>query len=200
MSEQRWIVFPGWERFQHRDAARSNVPTWIKDFTEQLSKDEYLDLTWQQRGLLHDLRLEYARAKRQLSASTTSLSRRLGQTVRFSQLEALSDAGFIELSASKPARADARKDASLEVEVEVKSKDLVLRTEESEGARFAAQVIADTREHHPYDPPLDPVAVISRQIRLGVITDRIELDAELAALRVNGDTAASLVALLEAGS
>lgn len=135
MTTDRWIVIPKWDEFQHRDAARANVPTWIKDFTQQLSKDEYLDLTWEQRGLLHDIRLEYARAKRQLRVSVTSdprgtrvsltsLSRRLGQTVRLSQLEALRDAGFIEFSASKPASMDASTPASTEERREEKRKPL----------------------------------------------------------------------------
>lgn len=109
-----WIVIPRWEEFQHRDAGRSKVQPWIKNWTRLLSDDAYLSLTWEQRGLLHGIWLEYARARRHLCvvgvssasrryAGAPSLSRRLGRTVRLTQLEALRDAGFIELSASRPA-------------------------------------------------------------------------------------------------
>ena len=98
-----WIVIPNWEQFQHRDVGRSKVPPWVKSYTRLLSDDDYLSLSWEQRGLLHGIWLEYARSLRQLPASRTSLSRRLGMTVRASQLEALNHAGFISFSASKPA-------------------------------------------------------------------------------------------------
>jgi hypothetical protein len=108
VSEERWIVIPNWEKFQHPDAARSIVPPWIKDYTEQISKDEYLELSFHLRGVLHGLRLEYARSKRQLGGSTQVLSRRLGHTIKVRDLEALNHAGFITFSASNPARIPAR--------------------------------------------------------------------------------------------
>lgn len=125
-----WIVIPRWEEFQHRDVGRSKVPPWIKNLTRLLSDDDYLDLTWEQRGLLHGLWLEYARSlrhlrvvrapsERQPTAGLGSLSRRLGRTVRFSQLEALRDAGFIELSAVRPAsKVASTNDATLPVQKE----------------------------------------------------------------------------------
>lgn len=113
MSE-RWIVIPRWEELQHRDAARSAVPTWIKLYTELGSKEEFLALSFHQRGVLVGLWLEYARSKRQLRDSTLSLTRRLGQRVLRRDLKALNDAGFIRISASKPARKGASVPASLE--------------------------------------------------------------------------------------
>lgn len=47
-----------------------------------------------------------------------------------------------------------------------------------------------------YDPPKNPELTVRRQIRNGVITDRIALDAELRALAINGETAIVLRALL----
>jgi hypothetical protein len=102
-NSERWIVITNWEGFQHPDAGRSSTPPWIKDSTAQLSKDEYLGLSFHLRGVLEGLRLEYARAHRQLRDSTLSLTRRLGQRVSTRDLESLNHAGFIEFSASNPA-------------------------------------------------------------------------------------------------
>ena len=120
MSEpERWIVIPNWSKFQHRDAWRSRIPPWICDYTEQTGREEYLHLTLAQRGLLHGIRLEYARSRSQLSASTASLARRLGvRQILHRDLEALNDAELVQFSASKPARDNAsniaRDNASLE--------------------------------------------------------------------------------------
>lgn len=103
MSGERWIIIPGWDKFQHRDGFRQRVPTWIKDYTEQTNKDAYLELTFHQRGLLSDLRREYAATRRQLLGTTSALSRRLGQRVTENSLQALYRAGFIEFVASEPA-------------------------------------------------------------------------------------------------
>lgn len=114
-----WIIISRWDEFQHRDMARSTVPPWIKNLTRLLSDEAYLNLTWQQRGLLHALWLEYARTRRQLPDSTLSLSRRLGGKVTRASLEALNHAGFIQFSASNPASTPASDLAGLEVEGEV---------------------------------------------------------------------------------
>lgn len=118
MTDDLWIVIPRWEDFQHRDSARSQVPPWIKDHTEQLSKDDYLDLTFAQRGLLGDIRKEYARSRRELSGNTLRLSRRLGQKVTKKMLQPLIDAGFITIVAGRPARTLAGIPAGVEVEIE----------------------------------------------------------------------------------
>jgi len=104
---ERWIVIPRWEEHQHRDAARTTVPTWIKFFTRLLHDDAYLDLTGNRRAILHGLWIEYASARRQLALSTRSLSQRLNLKVTMRDLEALHHAGFIEFSASKPASSHA---------------------------------------------------------------------------------------------
>lgn len=120
----RWIVIPGWDVFQHRDAGRSGRGlTWIRDYADQLAKDEFRDLTFHQRGLLRDLRLSYATTRGQLRDSTAALTRRLGHRVMTRDLDALAHAGFIAFSASKPP-ALGQQAASLEVEVEVEVENL----------------------------------------------------------------------------
>lgn len=100
MSEKKWwIVIPNWDRFQHYS---NRTPTWIKLYTELAHNDDWRDLTWHQRGVLCGIWLEYAAARGQLGASTTSLTRRLGGRVTMQTLKALSDAGFIDIVASKP--------------------------------------------------------------------------------------------------
>jgi len=120
MDGESWIVVPRWDEFQHRDMARSTVPPWIKNHTKLLHDDAYRGLTGHQRAILHGLWLEYASARRQLTLSTLSLSRRLGLRVSMQHIEALSRAGFIEVSASRPAGRLAGEVAGLEVEVEKK--------------------------------------------------------------------------------
>ena len=112
MKEQRWIVIPNWDVFQHY---RNRDPRWIKDYVDQLDKDEHLALTFAERGLLADVRRLYARRGRALSGDTASLGRALNQRVLEKQLQRLVDAGLIEFSASKPL-AQPRQPASPEVE------------------------------------------------------------------------------------
>lgn len=114
MSNPGWIVIPSWEKFQHRDGFRQRVPTWIKDYTEQTSRDDYLDLTLQQRGLLADLRREYAVTRGRLRSDPAALTRRLGVRVQKKTLDALIHAGFISISASEPASDIASDPASTE--------------------------------------------------------------------------------------
>lgn len=114
MSDERWIVIPRWDEFQHPDAGRSRTLPWIKSYTRLLSDDNYLSLTAHQRAILHGLWLEYARSGRQLRLTTGSLSARLSLRVMTRDIEALNHAGFIELSASKPASQPASNPASLD--------------------------------------------------------------------------------------
>jgi hypothetical protein len=121
VSDLGWIVIPQWEYFQHRDAARVVVPTWIKLYTELASNDDFLGLSFHLRGVLISLWVEYALSRRQLRGSPKLLNRRLGHTVKVRDLEALRDAGFIAFSASKPASTDTSKHASLEEKREEKN-------------------------------------------------------------------------------
>jgi hypothetical protein len=92
-----WIVIPNWRRFQHY---KDRQPRWIKVYTELMSDPAFLGLTFAQRGLLITLWLEYARSRRAIRVRAASMSRQLGGRVASAQLEALSDAGFIEITAS----------------------------------------------------------------------------------------------------
>lgn len=97
----RWIWIPNWDDFQHYHDRR---PTWIKNYLELLNKDEYLDLTLPQRGLLHGIWMETARrGNGRLRSNIASLSRALGlhEGVRIATRDSLVHAGFIELVASK---------------------------------------------------------------------------------------------------
>ncbi len=109
-----YIHIVKWDTHQHRDAARAEVPTWIKTHTRLLSDDNYLDLSPHCRAVLHGLWLEYARSRCQLTANTASLSRRLGLRVSSRQLESLNDAGFITFSASKHASLEEKREEKKE--------------------------------------------------------------------------------------
>jgi hypothetical protein len=99
VSNHRWIVIPGWDRFQHY---QDRNPTWLKTYVELLHDEAYLGLTLSARGLLHGLWLEYAASRGQLPGDTARLSRRLRVKVLSTTLESLSEAGFSEIVASKP--------------------------------------------------------------------------------------------------
>ncbi|HKE76648.1 MAG TPA: hypothetical protein VKB57_23725 [Acidimicrobiales bacterium] len=100
---ERWIVPTNFGKFQHRDAWRSRMPTWICDYLEQDGRDDYRSLTMAQRGVLACIRREYARSRGRLRWSAGGLSARFGSRVTERQLIALSDAGFIQVVASRPA-------------------------------------------------------------------------------------------------
>jgi hypothetical protein len=115
----RWIVIPGWDKFQHRDAGRSGRGViWIRDYADQHHKDAYRDLPYHLRGLLRDLRLAFASSQGQVKLQPTSLGRRFGQRTRLAHIERLAEAGFIVISASKPP-ALSQQAAGLDVDVDV---------------------------------------------------------------------------------
>ncbi len=91
-------------------------------------------------------------------------------------MDSLIHAGYVEVSASKPARHE-RDLASLEVEVD-REKEKTLTSDEA-GA-FAAAVVADPkgREHRPYYKPADSMAHV-RSLIGRTIHDEIDLEAEL---------------------
>ncbi|MFA5053012.1 MAG: hypothetical protein WC565_03070 [Parcubacteria group bacterium] len=96
---ERWIVIPNWADFQHY---RERDPLWIKNYRAQLLDDDYLGLSFGQRGLLHGLRLLYAASDGKVRENTAALSRKLGQRVCQKSLQALSDAGLIAITDSTP--------------------------------------------------------------------------------------------------
>jgi hypothetical protein len=127
MSKPRYIIIPNWDRFQHYKDRR---PAWIKNYTELLDKDEYWNLSGHQRGVLHGTWMAFARSDCQLPGDTLTLSRRLGVKVTTADIDALIQAGFLRLSASKViakrkqvasptrARARGRKEVEREKETE----------------------------------------------------------------------------------
>jgi hypothetical protein len=96
-ADSGYIEIPNWDKFQHY---RNRRPAWIKCYVDLLARDEYLDLTFPQRGLLHGIWMEYARSPRNIPGDTLKLSRRLGGRVTKHSLNALVQAGFIEICAS----------------------------------------------------------------------------------------------------
>jgi len=94
-----WIVIPNWRRFQHY---KNRQPKWIKVYTELMSDPAFRALTLAQRGLLISLWLEYANSRASVTIKPGYVTQIAGQRVRKGQLEALIDAGFIEVSASRP--------------------------------------------------------------------------------------------------
>lgn len=88
------------------------MPPWIKSWTRELSDQRYLNLSLAERGLLADIAREYGRSLRYLPANTEVLSRRFNARVTKKMLDSLNHAGFITISASKPASTPAGKPAS----------------------------------------------------------------------------------------
>ena len=121
-----WISVCGWRRFQHYDPAKRQPP-WIKSYVELLDDEDYLALTPRLRGILHGIWLAYAASRSQLGSNPARIGLRIGDnSVRARDIEALCDAGFIEIVASKAlaegyhaasARAHAR-DVETETDVE----------------------------------------------------------------------------------
>lgn len=176
MTDERWIVIPRWDEFQHRDMARSSVPPWIKNLTRLLGDEDYLALTLMQRGILHGLWMMYASHRRVLSESEARhfLCRSGAEARRWRDtMEALNHAGFIAIVAVRPARHIASEHASLEVEVEVEG---LYKTPRSNGK-------GDSHR-------------IETMISNGVIQDTVDLDAELAASTLTQEQQAFLRQLI----
>jgi hypothetical protein len=89
-----WIVIPKWNRYQHYK--KRDVP-WIKDYCAQLHNAAYRELSFAQRGLLHDLRLLYALSHKQLPMDSKKLASLCGERLLNVQLERLNHAGFIDI-------------------------------------------------------------------------------------------------------
>lgn len=172
-----WIVIPRWDEFQHRDMARSTVPPWIKLYTKLMGDDEFRALSFHRRGILVSLWLEYAAARRQLRGGTLTLTRRLGQRVTRADIDSLSRAGFIEVSASRPAGNHASNLASLEVEVEKKVLSVPLKKAEPR-VPFSAPKgpPAAPTPGRVNGPPTNVEAYVRGLVANGVITEPFELN------------------------
>jgi hypothetical protein len=125
-----YISVKNWRRFQHYDPTK-RTPPWIKNYTELMSDDAYLELSMHRRGLLHALWMEYASSRCRLTANTATLSRRLGGKVTSRDLQALTDAGFIDLVASS-VLAEGYQDASAALASRAPARSLETETEEEQ--------------------------------------------------------------------
>lgn len=95
-------MIPNWPRFQHY---KDRNPHWIKGHLEVLYDDAYMGTPLAQRGLLEGIWKLYASTHGVLSITQTKrlLCTNKGDSRHFQRhLVALSDAGFIEICASKP--------------------------------------------------------------------------------------------------
>ena len=92
-----WIVIPNWEKFQHY---HDRAPAWIKVYARLAQDDNWLSLSWADRGLLVSIWLAYAQSDGQVRTDFVRGSS--GLRPRQDSLQRLSDAGFLEVSASKP--------------------------------------------------------------------------------------------------
>lgn len=94
-----WIEIVGWDTFQHY---KDRQPVWIKLYPKLLDNEDYLQLPVGARLLLIELWMLYAQTGAQVRLDTRSLHGRLRHRTTSEQIEALRDAGFIRVRASKP--------------------------------------------------------------------------------------------------
>jgi len=176
-----WIAIPRWDEFQHYG---NRDPVWIKNYLRLLRDDNYLELTLSQRGILHGLWMLYAVTDGALKVSVVKrdlvLTRGASKYFR-ENIEALNQAGFIAIVASKPLARPSRAKRRVEKK----------EPERSRAKPETPQYVAKQNVQ-----PADPFKAITNMIRNGVIHDRIELDAEIAGYRLNGTLADELREML----
>jgi hypothetical protein len=119
VADDRWIVIPNWERFQHY---KDRDPPWIKLHRTLASDPEWLALSGHRRALLISLWLEYASTNGRVKLDTHSISRRVNLRVTRADITSLVHAGLIGVSASKPL-ATRYHDLALEAEAEKKERN-----------------------------------------------------------------------------
>jgi len=130
-----WLVIPEWSKWQSRSDRRD---PWIKGYIDQLDRDDFLNLTLAERGLLESIRYLYARFDGQIR--TSNVQGLIGQRVYQKHLDALSNAGYIDIVAAKPppiggqsaARAREEEERHLKVSLE---KEKEARGASANGAR-----------------------------------------------------------------
>lgn len=89
-----WIC--RWPEFQHYAPSRDRGPAWIKDYTAQLDDERYIRLSDRRRALLGDIRRVFATMRGRLPDDARMITRQRCSQTRRVDLDALSDAGFIE--------------------------------------------------------------------------------------------------------
>lgn len=162
-----WISVRNWRKFQHYDPSK-RAPIFVKNYTELMHDDAYMNLTPHDALILHRLWLEYASTRCRLHADTRSLSRRLNARVTTATLERLNHAGFIDLVASKTL-ADGYQSASPEVEVEEEKEEKPL-------------TFNGSREN-PREPTVDELELLAGYDPNGEPAGLTELRATIAAAK-----------------
>jgi hypothetical protein len=175
-----WIVVRNWDKFQHYT---DRDPIWIKVYTELNRRDDWRSLTFSERGVMVSIWTEYGVADGLLRVS--DLGSRLGQRVDSRALVSLSDAGYISIVASKPLAL-------------ARSREKEKRREEQTGSPVRKPKPVDNSDPGRSNVlPKDPVAAVERMIRNRVITDVVELTAEIAGYHLDESTANRLRGMLQ---
>jgi hypothetical protein len=180
MDDERWIIVPNWDKFQHY---HDRDPVWIKVYTELNSSADFCSLGVASRGALLTIWVEYARSRGQLTVE--KCMQLCGKSARTSHFESLNHAGFIRFSASKPLALT----RSQEKEVREEKKEL--------GAKARKQPVDNSTAQKANVLPKDPVQAIKTMIANGVITDLVDLEAELQGFRLNSNVGDDLRKLLQ---
>jgi len=173
MSEHGYIYVRNWDRFQHY---RDRRPAWLKLYVALLDDEEYLDLTLAERGLLQDIwKLTAIVGNGRLRSDQQTLSTRAAITQHGDRrhlarhLRSLSDAGFIEIRASRSASTP----LPLEKEEEVEREFLDVSRNRSSRARATAA------ENQPEEPratlPKALARILDDKIAAGLTNAQIQL-------------------------
>lgn len=117
MTGDDWITVPHWERFQHYGLSRR--PNWIKNYLGLLDKDEYVDLTFSERGILHGIWLAYAARNGHLRVRDLGPALGVQPRPKPRPLSSLNHAGLILLSSSRPLSLIQKEKDSLDQTTEV---------------------------------------------------------------------------------
>jgi hypothetical protein len=155
MNDDPWIIVPNWDRFQHY---KDREPIWIKVYSELNSRDDWRRLPYSERGLLVSIWIEFGRSRGQLSVST--VSEQCGQRVRSRSLQALSHAGWIQLSASKPLALSRARASSASREERREEKNARAREDEPRPNANAYR----PPEHADHDPDRLPIAHVLQNL------------------------------------
>jgi hypothetical protein len=144
MSDDPWIIVPNWSKYQHY---KDREPTWIKLYLELNSRDDWLDLTDAERGLLVLVWVAFACSKGQLKFHNLPANTR--QKHRRRTLQRLNHAGWVRLSDTKPPRHAVSLARSREEEVlRTSSKERASARARTGGSRTHAE-----EEHQPTAEP-----------------------------------------------
>lgn len=125
MSSEGYIYVSNWEKFQHPDAIRSGHMPWMKLYTDMLGNDDWLDLRPADRVLHLGLLLlacRYGNGRIRADSKWLCAQLKIDWSGRYRGLERLSQAGFIEVRASKAASNRASKVASTDKEGSIEPK------------------------------------------------------------------------------